>query len=160
MAKEVTAITGIVRGRRLLLKFPGNFQTVHSRQLNVHHDQIRPLFLNHLEGRRRAGRLAHLIALRAQQETRQTPIHRIVFNQQNFLFIHKDFFPRRRKDAKFSPQRHGVPRGRIMSSFKNLFTLRSLRLRGENILNIPYTLRLRAFAGDTVILKSSCGSVK
>ena len=87
--------------RRLLFELLSDFKPVHSGQLNVHDNEIRPFLLNHLERGRRRGRLPHLVAVRTQQEPGEPPIHLIVLNQQNFLFVHKDFSRQGAKTLSF-----------------------------------------------------------
>jgi hypothetical protein len=87
------------RSSRLFFQLSGNLKSVHSGELNVHYDQIRPFFFYHFKGRRCRRRLAHLVAVRAKQETREAPIHFVVLNQQNFLSIHKDSSRQGGKDA-------------------------------------------------------------
>src|SRR5262249_58117098 len=90
----------ISRGR-LCLYSSGYFKPLHSGKLDIHHNQIGPLLLDILKSFLRRRRLMHLVPLRSKQKHRQTPIHRIIFNQQNFLFSHKNLSRKGAKTQRF-----------------------------------------------------------
>ena len=62
-------------------------RAIHLRELNVHHDQIGWVLREGVERLGCIGCFNNLVALGPQQKSGQPPIYRVVFNQQNFLFI-------------------------------------------------------------------------
>src|SRR5262245_35547525 len=70
---------------RLRFYLLGRLKSNHTGKLNIHHNKIRSLDLQYVERFLRGGCLAHLVAMRPKQKHRQTPIHRIVFNQQDLF---------------------------------------------------------------------------
>ena len=71
---------------RFGFKLGGGFESIHLRELNVHHDQIGWVLGENLQRLGCIGCFNNLVALGPQQKSGQPPIYRVVFDQQYFFY--------------------------------------------------------------------------